>query len=100
MSVSRLHRDFYCGQCGKKSHEGYLLEICHCADGRAITELRYCVFCGEPLVNRPEYVPHRCGIHVLRNYWQTPYTAKEAPEQRRQKTSTTPVSTLFEDRHE
>ncbi len=100
MSALRLSRDWYCGQCGKKSHKGDLLEICRCADGRAITELRYCVFCGEPLVNRPEYVPHQCGTHALRNYWQAPHSPRPALGQRRQKTSTTRSSTLFEDRHE
>ncbi len=56
--LPRWSRDWYCGQCGKKSFKGDV-----------VTEVRYCVFCGQPRINKPVSMPHTCGTHPLRDYW-------------------------------
>jgi len=62
-------RDGYCGQCGRLRHkqgEPINLEHCPCTEGKRITGVPFCVFCGS-LYHYPtpcESQPH------LRDFWK------------------------------
>lgn len=61
-----LHtRTLFCGQCGHKWEKGSPIDFEHnCIQGRLVTGLRYCVFCGRPYTEG-----HHCELHQLRDFW-------------------------------
>jgi|SRR5581483_6358565 len=70
----------YCGQCGEKHLKGTPWDFSHnCTQGREVTGVRFCIFCGDAYVE-----PHTCNSHDLRDFWKRPH-ASEAQIRRRLK---------------